>query len=116
MQDPFLWIDPKTGAFHVISHAYPGGTDSVLPYDYGDTVGGHAFSVDGLTWIWSTMPPFTRYVETTAGKNRTRAYKTYAIYMPLLLALREVWFGSIHASDMTAVCSVCCDCSELRDS
>ena len=70
MQDPFLWIDPKTGAFHVISHAYPGGTDSVLPYDYGDTVGGHSFSADGLKWIWSTTPPFTRYVE-TAGKNRT---------------------------------------------
>ena len=49
-----LWIDPKTGAFHVISHAYPGGTDTKIPYDYGDTVGGHAFSADGLAWIWST--------------------------------------------------------------
>lgn len=52
--DPFLWIDPKTGAFHVISHAYPGGSDNVRPHHYGDTVGGHAFSVDGLEWHWST--------------------------------------------------------------
>ena len=54
VSDPFLWIDPNTGSFHVISHAYPGGSDSQRPYHYGDTVGGHAFSVDGLEWRWST--------------------------------------------------------------
>ena len=66
-EDPHLWIDPETGAFHIICHAYP-PCDNSAPYHYGDVVAGHGFSQAGEEWKWSATPPYTRYVQ-SGGKT-----------------------------------------------
>ena len=105
-EDPHLWIDPETGAFHIICHAYP-PCDNSAPYHYGDVVAGHGFSQAGAEWKWSATPPYTRYVQ-SGGK--TLKYGTRE--RPFLLmegGARERWE---HAVLPEYVCSGLRDAAE----
>lgn len=48
-EDPFLWIDKRTGHFHAITHL-----ERVLGRDGGSVGGRHLFSRDGVAWHVNT--------------------------------------------------------------
>lgn len=45
-EDAVLWRDERRGAFHMLVHRFAGANGSTA----GTEVGGHAWSVDALTW------------------------------------------------------------------
>lgn len=55
-EDPSLWVDPDTGAFHCMFHR--------SPFSNPDIAIGHAYSLDGFTW----------YAAADAAANSSIAY------------------------------------------
>eukprot|EP00043_Microstomoeca_roanoka_P008820 m.84740 g.84740 ORF g.84740 m.84740 type:complete len:401 (+) comp14398_c0_seq1:42-1244(+) len=65
-EDPFLFVD-KRGNFHALAHAYVatqpcGACNSSL-------VSGHYYSTDGLTWLSSSIQPYSHLVNYTDGSS-----------------------------------------------
>eukprot|EP00040_Diaphanoeca_grandis_P031060 m.185024 g.185024 ORF g.185024 m.185024 type:complete len:459 (-) comp32214_c9_seq1:62-1438(-) len=58
-EDPFLFINER--GFHILSHTW-----SALPYP-SNAISGHAFSLDGVTWVWSAEEPYNNVVSKTDG-------------------------------------------------
>jgi hypothetical protein len=58
-EDPFFWID-RRGHAHMIAHVY------ITP-DFREPISGHAFSVDGHRWTYSSVQPYSNKIEQTDG-------------------------------------------------
>ena len=54
-EDSFMWVDPR-GFYHSLFHSLPRGVP----------VGGHAFSRDGINWLYSKTAAY--YSEVALGK------------------------------------------------
>jgi len=64
-EDPFLWFD-RRGNWHVMYHVY-----CLLPYSSGkECYSGHAYSEDGLYWIFSPIEPFNGTIRFVDGSSR----------------------------------------------
>ena len=67
-EDPTLWFD-RRGNWHVLYHVY-----KLKPFkDHDEAYSGHAFSVDGLQWTFSTVQPYSGTVRFTDGTSQTFA-------------------------------------------
>ena len=61
-EDPSLWFDAR-GNWHVLYHVY-----CLLPYaQRHECASGHAFSRDGLDWVFSNVQPYSGLVNFTDG-------------------------------------------------
>lgn len=61
-EDPFLWTD-RRGNFHILSHTW---TPELYPFN---SISGHAFSPDGLTWTSSPIEPYNSTVHFSDGSS-----------------------------------------------
>ena len=66
-EDPFMWID-EAGAWHVLWHVFNRTFPCGLCMD--DTVSGHHYSHDGLTWHESSAQPFGNTINFQGGHAR----------------------------------------------
>lgn len=70
-EDPYLWMD-KRGSWHFISHNYdyrdgwPANPNQTMPV----LVAGHGYSTDGITWRFSTNPPYNSWVDFDDGHRQ----------------------------------------------
>lgn len=65
-EDPFLFID-KRDNFHILSHTY-----SMLPYP-SNAISGHAYSPDGINWIFSDVEPYGNVITRIDGTKQSFA-------------------------------------------
>lgn len=66
-EDPFLFFD-RRGHFHILSHVYSKAGSGI-----NNTISGHAFSVDGLSWTFSQTQPYSNVVQDVDGGVHTFA-------------------------------------------
>ena len=60
MEDPFVWVDARTGAHHMLLHNQWWNATT-------DFAGAHAFSRDGVTWALSATPAYARSIANCDG-------------------------------------------------
>ena len=66
-EDPSVYLDAN-GNWHLLSHVYPTNTSNWA--QYADVVAGHAFSANGLDWVFHPTPPWTADVTSVDGSTR----------------------------------------------
>ena len=67
-EDPTLWFDHRKN-WHILFHVY-----ALEPFaQHNERYSGHAFSRDGLNWIFSTIEPFNGTIQFTDGSSKNFA-------------------------------------------
>ena len=73
VEDPFMWTQRTEDVDHGQVSSFnktqtPSATYHALFHDH-KSFGGHAFSLDGITWTYSAVPPYTNVVNFTDGTS-----------------------------------------------
>eukprot|EP01064_Diplonema_japonicum_P026915 TRINITY_DN3852_c1_g2_i1.p1 TRINITY_DN3852_c1_g2~~TRINITY_DN3852_c1_g2_i1.p1 ORF type:complete len:381 (+),score=65.11 TRINITY_DN3852_c1_g2_i1:41-1144(+) len=68
-EDPFIFYEPVMRVWKMIAHVWPNYSpdEPACDYNYSLRVAGFAYSLDGVTWVKSPIPPFTNSVPHTDG-------------------------------------------------
>jgi hypothetical protein len=105
-EDPTLYFDGR-GNWHIIYHVY-----ALRPFAaHAEIYSGHAFSVDGWSWTFSTVEPFGGSVNFTDGTSQSFATRE----RPQLLfqdSGRHVPVGFTSAVSSQPIGSMCDTCKE----